>query len=92
MERKETIGAAPEVLEAFPQEAEHLRELEEKIALELHAAQESVDKMDQEYREAQQYIADSRGGGRPQGDVPDPDAHGADRRPGGPRRWCTGTG
>ena len=65
MERKETIGAAPEVLEAFPQEAEHLRELEEKIALELHAAQESVDKMDQEYREAQQYIADSRGEGDP---------------------------
>ncbi|HIV47759.1 MAG TPA: ATP-binding domain-containing protein [Candidatus Acutalibacter stercorigallinarum] len=65
MERKETIGAAPEVLEAFPQEAEHLRELEEKIALELRAAQESVDKMDQEYREAQQYIADSRGEGDP---------------------------
>ena len=91
MERKETIGAAPEVLEAFPQEAEHLRELEEKIALELHAAQESVDKW-------------TRSTGRPSSISPTAGGRATPRRcsrprcswgrstTGGPRRWCTGTG
>ena len=44
-----------------PEEAAHLRRLLGMIQEELKGAQLAVDKMDEEYREAQQYMADRRG-------------------------------
>lgn len=41
----------------------HLREIEEKVAIELVKAQESVDQMEAEYRETQQYMAEHRNEG-----------------------------
>ena len=82
MERKETIGAAPEVLEAFPQEAEHLRELEERSPWSFTPPRSPWTRRTR-VPGGPAVHRRQPGGGRPQGDVPDPDAHGADRRPGG---------
>ena len=48
-----------------PGELEHLEQILRMVNEELEEAQRSVDKMDDEYKEAQQYIADSHGEGDP---------------------------
>ena len=74
-----------------PEELAHLADILKMVNAELEEAQLSVERMDEEYREAQEYIASTHGEGDPKGDVPDPHAYGADRQP-GRLRWCTGTG
>ncbi len=50
-------------LSQFPGEAEHLRALKEKIELELEEAQRSVEQLENEQKELQQYMAEHRSEG-----------------------------
>ena len=56
-EQKEPMEAAVQ----FPEETVYLQEIERRVDAELLEAQKSVDQMEEEQRELQKYMAESRG-------------------------------
>lgn len=67
MEREKQLDGQAEAGAAlereFPEEVSHLREIEQMIVLELEEAKRSVEQMEDEQRELQQYMIDHQGEG-----------------------------
>ncbi len=63
MKEKETPVKQTKEELVFSQESAHLEEIRQMIALELIEAERSVEQMDEEYREAQLYMAEHHGEG-----------------------------
>ena len=63
MEAKEKQQEALDMEAAFPEEIAHLRDIEKRVWTELADAQDRVDRMEEEQRELQLYMAEHRGEG-----------------------------